>query len=134
MMHEYSIFTLVDITNTGAKYRRDDYSMARAQQSNLDTLIQTISLRAQPHSISVKVFDDDAPYKLGLCSDTEIVRVWQLRFYVESEDVFGRECELFLDDIDLVPIVPGLTETDAIFPPFFMSKGNLKNISILKSN
>lgn len=131
MMHEYSILTLVDITNTGAKYRRDDYSIARAQQSNLDTLLQTISLRAQPHSIGIKVFEDD-PAMYGLHSSTELAKIWHLKFYVESEDVFGRECELFLADIDLVPIIPGLTETDAIFPPVFMSKGNLKNISITK--
>lgn len=131
-MYEYSIYTLVDITNTNAKYRRNEYSIERAQQANLDTLVQTISLRAQPHSLLVKTVEAD-PVGYGFSVNADKVKIWHLKFYVEAEDVFGRDCELFLNDINLVPIIPGLTETEPFFPPVFISRGKLKNISILKS-
>lgn len=130
MIHEYEIFTTVDITNTGIKHTKSDWSLERAQQSNLDTLIQTISLRAQPYSINVKWYED-IPLHFGL-TGTDSAKIWYLRFYVESADVFGRNCELFLNDVHLVPIIPGLTETEPVFPPVFMSHGSLKNINIIK--
>ena len=45
--------------------------------------------------------------------------------------MLGKEGELFLDDVEGVPIVPALTETTPSFPPQFITRGPLKNIGIL---
>jgi len=58
------------------------------------------------------------------------VDAWHLEFTVDRSDVLGAKGELFLKDIDGVPIVPGLTETIPSFPPQFIIRGPFKNIDI----
>lgn len=121
-MHRYVIDTQVDITPTGVtdNSRKDDpdFHLKRNQQRNYDTLLQVLSLRAnviEPTVATYSVFD---------------TQCWRLSFYADHEGVFGIDNSAFIDDVHMVPIVPGLTETTPIFPSFFISKGQMTNISI----
>lgn len=129
-MHKYIVETTVDITPTGVtdNSRKDDpdFHLKRNQQRNYDTLMQVLSLRANVMEPSVNV-----AYPPG-GGATPIIdsKVWVLSFYTDHEGVFGIGNSAFVDDVHMVPIVPGLTETTPIFPPFFISKGQMTNISI----
>jgi len=123
-MHSYLIETSVDITPTGVtdNSRKDDpdFHLKRNQQRNYDTLLQVLSLRSNVIDPSVSIWYD---------AQNE-VNLWRLSFYTDHAGVFGIDNSAFLDDVHMVPIVPGLTETTPIFPPFFISKGQLTNIAI----
>lgn len=120
-MQTYAIATKVDITPSGVRHKSDDpdWLLKRNQQRNYDTLMQVISLRCQPLNPEVIIVDGH-----------DQSQTWMLIFQVDREDVLGKQGELFLQDVHGVPIVPGLTETTPSFPPQFMSRGALKNISI----
>lgn len=124
MMHQYLIETTVDITQTGVtdNSRKDDpdFHLKRNQQRNYDTLMQVLSLRANVIDPTLHVWYDSA---------SEATH-WRLTFFTDYEGVFGIDNSAFVDDVHMVPIVPGLTETTPIFPPFFVSKGQMTNIQI----
>ena len=120
-MQNIIIKTTVDITPTGVRRKTDDpdWFTQRNQQRNYDTLIQVISLRTQPMDIEIRILDIE-----------DNAKTWLVVFSVDRQDVLGKSGELFLSDIDGVPIVPGLTETEPSFPPQFISTGRFKNIDI----
>ena len=125
MTQNVVITTAVDITPSGVRRKTEDpdWLIKRNQQRNYDTLIQVISLRTQPLNITVDVLE------LPIL-DEDSHKNWLMCFTVDRRDVLGKDGELFLSDIDGVPIVPALTETTPIFPPQFITQGSLKNISI----
>mgnify|MGYP001033778242 FL=1 len=97
------IYTLVDITETGLRKGPD--RIAVGQQSNYDTLIQTIGLRANPepiritqHNGSIKGFGSDYKNKLTY---------WEFEFAMPEGSTSK---DALVDDLNLVPIVSGLTE------------------------
>lgn len=133
MLYRYYAFTTVDITPTNVRTRTntDDWNIQRNQQRNFDTLIQTIGLRSQPTNIYVSQNCMGNPIEYGLGKNLpEISSVWEMSFDVEHEDPFGKECELLLKDLNYVPIINGLNETEPSFPPVFMTAGTFKNITI----
>ena len=125
-------YTLVDITNTGVIKHDPLLQLNRNQQRNWETVLQVISLRAQPmaistgNPISVEMKDHlfGAAYKnKQLC--------WIFNFYIEHSDTFGpsTEPDLFLKkDFDQVPIIANLTETVTGNIPIFYTSGEFKNI------
>jgi len=128
-LHYYTGFTLVDITATGVTRGGD--SQKRSQQSNWETLLQTIGLISQPMDIR-------EPTKLEASLDYlefgEIYQgshtVWAWNFRVEHADVFadadgqlGRLNKYF----DQVPVVCGLDETARFMLPIFFTSGSIKN-------
>jgi hypothetical protein len=123
-MHSYLIETTVDITPTGVtdNSRKDDpdFHLKRNQQRNYDTLMQVLSLRSNVIDPGVSIWYD---------AQTE-ANIWRLSFYTDHAGVFGIDNSAFIDDVHMVPVVPGLTETTPIFPPFFISKGEMTNIAI----
>ena len=128
------IMTTVDITPTGVRRKSDDpdWLLKRNQQRNHDTLLQVIGLRTQPLDVTCDITLGYWQLKETLhMSEKSEVRLWTLKFHVERQDVLGPNGELFLSDINVVPLVPALTETLPIFPPQFIVRGELKNIDIL---
>lgn len=125
-MHTYMIATSVDITPSGVRHKIDDpdWLLKRNQQRNYDTLLQVIGLRCQPLNPEIQILSQ---VRYG---DAELARAWVLTFQTDREGVLGPDGEFFLQDVHGVPIVPGLTETTPSFPPQFLSRGSLKNISI----
>jgi hypothetical protein len=134
MTQKIVISTTIDITPTGVRNKSDDpdWLLKRNQQRNYDTLIQVISLRVQPLIDTCMVEPLSWP---GYSSGPEGVALdtWHLCFTIDQSDALGRWGEVFLQDVDGVPIVPGLTQTIPSFPPQFMTKGPFKNIDIFVS-
>lgn len=124
-------FTLVDITATGiTRDGRDSHK--RNQQRNWETVLQAISIGAQPIEISSPT---TKKVDLSLLEFGELYQgnhtVWSFSFAVEHKDVFikdgdpvGRLDEFFSQ----VPIICGLDETARFMLPIFYPSGAIKNI------
>lgn len=136
MNYQHSIYTTVDITPTGV-YNNDDkldndFWLKRNQQSNFDSLCQTISLRSNIFNIEVESFSVDKISSLFPDPNLpDVFKIWHLGFTVDRFEPFGENHSALLEDLHLVPIIPNLTETTPIFPSYFMTIGDLKNIYII---
>lgn len=80
---------------------QEEWLRARNQQRNWETLLQIISLNAQPDIISTPAQIDNA---------------WQFEFTVESTDVFGATGNAdplagLKQNCNGVPMIPGITQT-----------------------
>lgn len=135
MNHRYIIYTTVDITPTGVVNSNNklesNFEHRRNQQRNYDTLCQVISLRANIHKprVSVELIDSvPAIFPNPVLPDS--YTVWSFEFWCDRENVFGENHSALIDDLHMVPIVPALDETVPQFPPYFISKGELRNIYI----
>jgi len=125
-MH-YKLYTLVDITNTKQYQNSAENRQARSQQQNFDTVIQTIGMRANVDYTKPPEVTIDVPKKYNLDSAV-LSNIWIFEWRVEREF-------LFLDDNDdvgylkqlfnLVPYIPGLTETMTSSKPIFLPGKNI---------
>jgi len=118
-MYEHIVcYTLIDITDSSA-----------LQRQNLNTLIQTIALRANPMQIKVHMMGNQnmKDYEFGDNYGGNH-NVWLLSFTVEQSNVFqNKNGELggLEDDIHQVPIIADLLESAAIDPQIFDTKNQL---------
>jgi hypothetical protein len=134
----YTVFTLVDITNTGIIRDLPGQELQRNQQRNWETVLQCIGLITQPNVISgpmVKEVDDIKDWGFGEMY-TGRNKVWTFSFNVEREDVFQRGTEnlaLLEESFDQVPVVTYLAETAKFLLPIFYSHGAIKNICFKNS-
>jgi len=117
--------TLFDITQTGIISRRnannDDpmWVLKRNQQCNFDTIIQAISLRSQPESISVpivhKIFFKNK-HNFGILFDKKIIGeipYWAFDFEINYASVFNdgiSDLGLLYNDCDMIPMIKCGTE------------------------
>ena len=113
MMHEHIVgFTLVDISDASA-----------LQRQNLHSLIQVISLRANPMNIKV-VMTANQPmidYEFGSEFGGR-QNVWLISFTVEQGKVFqNKNGELggLIEDTNQVPVITELMESITINPEIF---------------
>lgn len=126
--------SLYDITQTNISFRkrsneivRDDERRARAQQSNLETILQIINMRSQPENISeisrhVVSIDDIDKFNFGYTytgqyHEINHVTIWSFTFSVSHVDVFNNgldELGYLLTDSDQVPMITGLDESFAL--------------------
>jgi hypothetical protein len=126
----YQIITLVDITKTNP-HRGSTDSLTLGQQSNYNTLIQTIGLRANiDNSI-------DPTITTGRLSEPFVGKgaYWTFIFEVERDDIFAKDADpigLLKDDLNNVPVVTGLKDTVNFKLPVFQTTGNLINTHIEK--
>jgi hypothetical protein len=142
--------TLVDITATRVvtNYRQDlpqfidhagqtvkdqtSWNTSRNQQRNYETVIQIISLRAQPiylETPSVTVCDL-VDFNFGSEFKGK-QRVWCFKFAVEHAGVFdiaAHDLAALLNDVDRVPCITGLTESAKFTHPVFVAWGHGTNI------
>jgi hypothetical protein len=113
-MYTYKIRTYVDITNPRADRTVSDY-ITRGQQSNFNTLIQTIGLRANiTWRFDPEQFDD----------------CWVWIFEVERPDIYLKGDDsvgLLIDDLHNVPVIGNLSNIKAIYPPVFKTIGPDRN-------
>ena len=124
-------YTLVDITNTGVTRDRDNNYLQRNQERNWETVLQCISLRAQPMNIVTKSEEIDLDHMEFGEMYTGKQRVWSFAFVVEHAGVFAKSEEplgLLNDSFDQVPIITGLEETARFILPIFWTSGAIKNI------
>lgn len=95
----------------------EDWNRARNQHRNWETLLQMISLRAQPTIVSEPVIVDGA---------------WQFEFSVETPGVYSATNDLdnldaLLTECSGIPMVTGLDETEPVEPSLTVS-GPLQNL------
>jgi hypothetical protein len=105
MSFKFDIYTLVDITNTGAKRNQDPY--AYKQYQNYLTVLQTIGLRVNP-----VVEKDPALVKDHPAFGKKFVgeqKVWKLPIEIEYEGALN--IDMLVNDFSLVPFIDGLDET-----------------------
>jgi len=124
----YQIITLVDITKTNP-HRGSTDSLTLGQQSNYNTLIQTIGLRANiDHSVDPIMNNGRLPDPF-----TGNGAYWTFVFEVEREQTFLKDRDpvgLLIDDFNNVPVVTGLQDTVNFKFSVFQTDGNLVNICI----
>ena len=125
-------YTLIDVTNTGIFRNDEPLPLPRNQQRNWETVLQVISLRAQP----IDLVSPRDPKIVAMSNHqfgsyyTGSHRCWKFKFYVEHNNVFGSDdnpTELLERDINEVPVITGLTESAAFPDPVFYTNGILKN-------
>jgi hypothetical protein len=145
----YTCYTLFDITNTGVimPYNRDlpafidsagqpvynekTWDRSRNQQRNWDTIVQIISMRAQPLVLqSSKIIEEDlSAYSFGN-NYTGIEKIWSFRFGIEAKDAFRKATDpvaALHEDSNLVPMSIELVETALLAPACILSNGTTIN-------
>ena len=133
-------YTLFDITKTDIANRRPpgdvvnllEWENKRNTQCNLDTIIQVISLRAQPERIKnpIKVQINLTEFeKFGFLLDTdEPCDMWNFDFYVNHSGVFMNdqdELGALTDDCSGVPMIK---LNNIMLPDFLDTSPELRNI------
>lgn len=124
----YQIITLVDITKTNPPRGTTDPTKL-GQQSNYNTLIQTIGLRANiDRSLDPKMETGRLPDPF-----TGKGAYWTFIFEVEREQTFLKDNDptgLLKEDLNGVPIVIGLSDTASFKLPVFQTDGKLINTHV----
>ena len=115
----YTVYTLIDITDTGVVSPKGN-SKGFFQAQNLNTFIQSISLRSQPVLSSVEKLDaeDVADHQFG-SNFTGLHDVWVLKFASETADAWVKESNdtyMLEEDFNTMPIHVTLDETALINP------------------
>lgn len=151
-----TIYTLFDITRTGVLKNytenipafvddadqlvrnREEWIRSRNQQRNFETLMQIVSLRAQPVMLenpSRLLVDNVQTYGLGPAFEGK-QKIWIISFAVEHANVYsidGNPLGQLIAECHQVPMILGLTET---FQPqtSFMSTRGINTNTVFKIN
>lgn len=141
-MQEIIVYTLFDITKTDVlrNYKpaylsghptintEQEWIKARHQQQNWETVIQLLSLRANPLSINnpinFKTKLDDYGYHMFLGIQ------WMFKFRIESNEVFRKGDDpvgLLKEDFNNVPMISNLNE-NVIDCEYFKAIGEQVNV------
>ena len=110
-MFRYRIRTHIDITRSKAGRESSD-ELAIGQQSNFNTFLQGIGLRANIQWDQDPVNNDDQ---------------WEWEFVVEQALLFddgNSPVGLLLEDLNGIPIISNLSNTRAIYPPVIRTLGD----------
>ena len=127
---EYKLYTLVDITHTGQYRNEPGKEVARWQEQNFNTVLQTIGLRSNvdfrtnPEAINVSG-------KLVGLEIEDIVKVWRFDFYTDQDFVFEQDDNpvgILEELFDAVPFITGLTEKMEQRWAVFVTQGPNRNI------
>jgi hypothetical protein len=126
----YTVYTLIDITDTGVVSPKGN-SKGFFQAQNLNTFIQSISLRSQPVLSSVEKLDaeDVTDHQFG-SNFTGLHDVWVLKFASETADAWNKENNsvyMLDEDFNATPIHGTLDETAIINPEIIDTKTVSKN-------
>ena len=132
-MQEITVYTLFDITETGGvrSFKMDnlpfttkngitilrefEWRFARQQQSNLEVLLQVMSLRTQIHDIETHGFKKEPLIKHKFSKNFKGKHnVWSLTFAVEQMGALesdGNPIGALCNDCNHVPMLVNLNET-----------------------
>lgn len=105
---KYELLTLADITETKAKFDKND--PAWHQQQNFLTVLQTIGLRVNiSYKHSTEVIDTTAKQAGFGTMYKGKNKVWKFVFETDFDD--ATSIELMTSDFDMVPIITNLEES-----------------------
>lgn len=130
-MDFFTLYTLVDITDTGISNPGISPVKAYNQAQNLNALVQLVSLRTQPVMLSVdKVNDNLSNYAFG-SGFTGVKSIWILKFATERSG-YTTEATL-VSDANGLPIIVGLDDNVTISPAVLNStSATAKNIYFVR--
>ena len=129
MSFSFDIYTLVDITNTGAKRNQDPF--AYKQYQNYLTVLQTIGLRVNPTIDHDPVIVTEYP-KFGTAYKGTHT-VWKLPVLIEYEGALT--VDMLNNDFKLVPFISNLNETAKFDRCVFETLDNkYKNINFIDND
>lgn len=129
MSYRIKCHTLFNVTQTGVTNRRKaegdplDWQFKRNTQCNLDTILQVISLRAQPENITVpekieiNLNDSEMFGFLIQSNEASSVPAWTFEFTIEQHSVFNNgisELGGLYIDCEEVPMIVNLGEVDKL--------------------
>ena len=113
-----TITTVIDITETNARNKED--KLARQQQANYLTMLQTVGLRVNANPIHcIEKVGDVSDFGFGTAI-TGKQRYWEFLFEHDYEGAVTEET--LTADFDLVPIITGLKDTAVINNHAFRTK------------
>ena len=126
----YTVYTLIDITDSGIvspKVNANGFFQAQ----NLNTFIQSVSLRSQPvlSSVTILTAKDLSDYEFG-SNFTGLHDIWVLKFASETADAWKKENNsvyMLEEDFNTMPIHITLDETALINPEIIDTKTVNKN-------
>ena len=140
MAYTITCYTLFDINNTGFVSRQRPTNVAdihrRNTQNNFDTIIQAISLRSQPESITIPEkteirFDEFVEFGFFFTQqEDEVYSCWSFDFEIQHKSVYDNgisELGALYGDCDRVPIILCGTEWSKL-PSFLDTSDELRNI------
>jgi len=115
-MQEFTIHTLIDITETGKRRKEQGFEVEYHQQQNFTMLLQTIGMRVNPHYTASPTSKTMDISDLGFGEDYSGKHtVWSFKFYIEFDGGFtdsnGNNSGLLVEDLNFIPITCKLTET-----------------------
>ena len=115
----FKLYTLVDITETGAR-RGEDPKLHRQQQNYL-TVMQTIGLRVNPTYVKSPQVIEDIPSKYNLGSKYKNKQsIWEYVFDIDYDGAL--DVDTLVNDFDLIPIITDLDETAKFENAHFITK------------
>ena len=132
-MH-YKLYTLVDITHTGQYRSEPGKEIARYQEQNFNTLIQTLGLRSNISYVTSPWLIEIKGSLIGF-DTAEIIRVWRFDFETDRDFVYEKDDDpigFLKDDFHLVPYIKGLNELMEQNYAVFSTEDPGKNIVFFK--
>ena len=115
------LYTLVDVTQSGQRKGPD--KIAVGQQTNWDTLVQVIGLRANPEPIGLEVKEESVKDLEFGTKYKGKQKYWVFEFELPDGST---TVDALKDDFDLVPYISDLTETFANGVHAFLTKDSEK--------
>jgi hypothetical protein len=118
-MQRFTLHTLIDITETKMFKHQNGSDMAKNQQQNFITLLQTIGLRVNPSFVRSPVCEEHNLKTWHFGSEYKgNHRVWTFDFEIEYDgafaDQFDNQTGLLVQDLHFVPVISQLSETVAL--------------------
>lgn len=144
----YQIKTLIDISPTGiiSEFRdnvplpfvddlkniinnQETWNVSRNEQRNWETLIQCISIRAQPIMLESPIEEEVSITSLDF-GYTGKKKVWTFDFGFETPDIYLNNDDpvnLLTHQLDVIPIITGLNETANLTTSTMVTTGTKVN-------
>lgn len=125
---QFELFTLVDISQTNARFSKNDPEWH--QQQNYHTVVQTLGLRVNPYIKTQKNFTSEVnDYNFGKLYSGEH-KIWYLKFQIEYND--GLNIEMLQEDFNFIPFIRNLGETADFRNDYFETYDNENKNIIFK--
>lgn len=129
----YTCYCLIDITCTGVirSYPDPTSIMLRNKQRNWETIIQVLSLRAQPVYLTepVIIHGNHADYDFG-AEYSGNLSIWTFTFAAEHDGVYT--AEVLESDLNRVPCIVGLSEEISLMVPIFSTVLDYRNVYFVR--
>jgi hypothetical protein len=127
---DYKLYTLVDITHTGQYRNEPGKELARWQEQNFNTVLQTMGIRANVSFRNNPETVELAGNMIGF-EFNHVQKVWRFDFHTDQDLVFeldGDPVGTLKQLFDAVPYIAGLTEEVEQNYDVFVTTGPNTNI------